>query len=256
MPVAAVRRGWAGKGIKRLGVLPAYPQLRPPVMTDALGWWDASVLSSLTLTGGTSRCTAIADLSGNGINATEETSAAPGGSFTVPEQLQGRGVILSRPQMAFTLAGLSGQDRTQTLFFAGCVFSLGSARVLIGASANNGRVLRIETNGRPALLKRNVGALATGSAALAVTAGVPFVCACVLTATTIDLYVNQVTPESFSDSTALTSATGSSICGGDATTTTRNDGYFCEVLICDGSYSSGDVNANLKYLMSKWGITP
>ena len=226
-----------------------------PPIASPLGWFDASRLTSLTLDANGGRVTAWADLSASGFSAAEETTAEVAASVVIPDRHNGRAVLIGRDQYSFTIAGLSGQDRTQSVFWAGCMFSLASARTMIGATANNGRLFRVETTGRITCTKRNVAALATSSAAMTVAAGTPFAAGMVLDTTTIDLYFNRVTPENFSESTTFSGATGSHIGGGDASVNSRPSGYVCEALFYDGAMSSGNAQLTIDYLMAKWEIT-
>lgn len=246
---------FGGRGLRR------YPEFKPPRLGVAahppvagyIGWWDAADDEGITVVSADRRVSAWADKSSSGFNATEETSAAPGSYVVIPNLHHGRGVVMGRGTHSFT-CGLSGSDRTQTLFYAGCTYGFSAARAMWGASANGGRLFRVETTGRLACLKRNTAALATTSASLAVTAGVPYVAVLILDTSTITIRLNRLTAESFSESTTFTASLTSFLGGGDATVNSRWVGHSCEYLAYDGAMGSTDVERVIDYLMAKWQI--
>lgn len=233
-----------------------YPDLKPPRLSgptappvaSPAAWWDASVLSSLTISS-VGKVTAWADLSGNGLNCTVNNTP-----WAVIQPNRHYGRLTLNGDLMDSSNGLSASDRTQTVFWCGMVNSLAAARCMFGSSGNGGRLFRVETTGRLACVKRNDANLFVASAALTVTAGTPFAACLILDTSTIELRLNAVTPESTSESTTFTAALTTFLHGGDASLAGRLPGYCCEAIAYDGAMASADATATMGYLMSKWGI--
>lgn len=218
-----------------------------PPIDGYVGWWDASDRDTLTQSAG--KVTAWADKSATGDNGTLETGYPQSYLYA----LNGRGIIVGKTNADFSVA-LTSSSRTQSLFWVGSLDNLNAQRVLVGSSANNGRVWRVETSGKIAAVKRNVIALAT-TTTLTVTTGVLFAAGLVLDTNTVEMHLNSGTPESFSNSTTFTGGLTSILCGGDALSTITPPCAVAEVVAYNSALSTANAQAVIKYLMTKWAIS-
>lgn len=250
MPAAAVRRGWEGKGIRRLAPLPGYPQTTPPISGyDA--WYDPSDLATVTSSAG--RISAIADKGSGGNNLTANGNPGLG---ILPNFLGGQpGIYFSNTTAQQFSSNRTMSDITSSAFCVGILNAFAAARVFVAPNNDGGLEFSINNSGLVTLNKSD-NALIAQMSTPAVSVGVPFVTGYACGTSDCTLYLNL---SSETDSHAQTLTAARTLIVGrvpnNATTTGEFFGYMGEIVMYPTQLSSGDALAVIGYLMSKWGIT-
>jgi hypothetical protein len=256
MPAAVPVRSWEGRGPRRLGLVPPFPQQTPPV-AGYVAHYDPSDLSTVTRGAG-GLVTALADKTGS-FNSTSVTGAIF--CFPLTDRFHGRTALFYPNVIAHINTGMSVSDITCSVFCVGnIVTETGILPTLIGPNADGGLTIRV--NNAAADLK-----LYAASADVAdlgdndtfpVAVGVPFVYGLLLQANQAIIY-NNLDPEtdanavsSFTAARTLAIGAAPTVAGG----TSRMYGWIGELVMYDTTLSSGDATAVIGYLMSKWGIVP
>ena len=254
MPAAVPVRNWEGRGAKRLGLVPPFPQMTPPV-AGYVAHYDPSDLSTVTRGAG-GIVTALADKVGS-FNSTSVTGAIF--CFPLTDRFNGRTALFFPNVIAHVNTGMSMSDITCSVFVVGnIVTATGILPTLVGPNADGGLTMRV--NNAAADLKlyaasADVADLGDNDANL-VTVGTPFVYGLLLQANQVTIYNNL---NSETDANAVSSFTASrTLAIGAAPTvaggTSRMYGWIGELVMYDSTLSSGDAEAVICYLMSKWGI--
>lgn len=227
------------------------PDPGPPPVAGFIAHYDASDLTTLTLNNGV-RVSTWADKAGN-FNASQSTDANRPVVTTHPTLLNTRSALYCDGSNDQFTTSCPASDRTETSFHVACVVSLAAVNPLIGGTngVNGGRGVRIGTTGFVETVRQGVSTI-FASTVNAVTAGTPFVSACILDTTTCEHRLNNTT-ESTSNSDTFTASRVTNIASG--ATAQFLTGWIAEVLIYDTTLSSGDVDQTITYLMSKWGIS-
>lgn len=234
-----------------------YPDAKPgriafplPPVSGYVAWYDASDVSSLTISTG-NLVTTWADKSASGYNA---GIGVAGIAAIDPNKLNGLCCVYFDGSDFYGMS-LTASDRTQTSFVVGMCNDLTAHRPLLGASNTGGNLFRIDqTTGRLNTIKEFTASLFNSSASMAVVAGTPFVAAQILSATTIEHRLNSFTPESTAESTAFTAALTAQIAH-DPKGNNAYKGLIGEILVYDTALASGDVDLVMNYLKSKWTIS-
>lgn len=222
---------------------------RPPV-SGAVGWYDLSDISSLTLSG--QLISSVADKSGTGNTATGTNNP-----------MLGIDPGTDRPVMVCTPTGqldtnVSASDRTSTVFFVAMARIVTASGALYGPGSDGAIELRINSSGQLETLRADVASLAAQSNA-SVTAGVPFVAAQLITDTDITHYLRtggSTTSEQDANSTAVTAGQVVRI-GRSPTVGSSGEpwtGWIGEALFYDTSLTGTQVTDTIDYLRTKWGI--
>lgn len=254
MPAATVVRGWEGRGPRRLGQVPPFPQMTPPV-AGYIAHYDPSDVSTVTVSAA-GLITALADKVGS-FNSTAVVG--------FPTLIKVPGLFNDRPIMNFEGAatsiatGVGMSDTTMSVFaVCRCLANAASRNpCVVGPSADD--ALEIRINNAAADLKitaLEADVLVLGdNDAFPITLGTPFVMGCLLSATDVTLY-NNLNGET--DAVVAAFTAGRTLVIGRAPTvagdTERWLGQIGELIFYGTTLSGADALLNINYLMSKWGI--
>ena len=256
MPLAVPVRSWEGRGPKRLGLVPPFPQQTPPV-AGYVAHYDPSDLSTVTRGAG-GLVTALADKTGS-FSSTSVTGAVF--CFPLTDRFHGRTALFFPNTIAHINTGMSMSDITCSVFVVGnIVTATGILPTLVGPNADGGLTMRVNNAAGDLKLyaaSADVADLGDNDVNL-VTVGTPFVFGLLLQANQGIFYNNL---DSETDANAVSSFTAArTLAIGAAPTvtggTSRMYGWVGESVFYDSTLSSGDASATIGYLMSKWGIVP
>lgn len=228
------RREWAGRGAKRLAIIPA-PQAVPPPVTPTT-WYDPSDLSTLTLSG--DQVTQINDKTAGGKNASGGTGMYLARQRTGP----------LRPVLSLTGGGLwttsiSASDISSSAFFVVCQVNLGASRAIASSSSNGGIDFYPFTDGTLKIDKK--GIVNMGQTTAAITAGTPCVIGYSLSSSAVTQYINT-TSDTDAHAQTLTAALTFNMLAWT--------GWVGEMLFYDTTLNGTDSLAVVNYLIAKWGI--
>lgn len=239
-----------------IGCLPE-PGGTPPV-SGMSAWYDPSNAASVTV-GAAGLVTAVADLSGNGLDSTSVSGnvllARREGYFN------GRAAFYFESsdgnQIAFTNTPFA--SRPVSVFAVALAQSLTGGRnpTMLGPSADGGLELRVNSapgDGKIAVIKADTSEIAA-SGAHTVAAGEAFAAGCCLSPTSADVYLNL---DKTVTANAVAFTAGRTLVLGRAPTVTgagdRLFGWLGETIIYPSALSESDALDVLGYLIERWGI--
>jgi hypothetical protein len=231
------------------------PAVTSPPIAGYAAHYDPSDSSTVTLTNGLI-VTSVTDKSGGGFTLTGTGNILYG----IPSSSQtNRKMLFFNENSQGLTSGMDVSDRTATNFIVGFLTSItnSTAFTLLGSNNDGGNEFRVsQTTGQLATLATDVVLLATQSNA-AVTAGVPFCAAQVLTATDITHYLGTVS-ETDANATAFTAARTLSVAR--CPTVAEADrhqfrGGIGEIIMYSTTLATNDVVSTIAYLMDKWRVS-
>jgi hypothetical protein len=199
------------------------------------------------------RISAITDKGSGGNNLS--VTGNPGYGI-LPNLFGGRPAIFFSSTSALQFSSsVSMSDVTSSAFIVGCVSVFATARVLVACNADGGHEFSVNGSGLLTLNKSDLASYGQMSTP-AVTVGVPFVAGYCLSASDVTFWNNL---SSETDAHAQTPTAARTLVVGrvpaNGTTTGEFFGYIGEIVMYDTTLSSGNAQAVVGYLMSKWGIS-
>lgn len=231
------------------GLLPTF------LRTNLLAWYDASVVSSIT-DAGAGAVSQWNDLSGSAYHLTQGTGGAR--PTTGTRTINGRNVIDFDGSSDFMDSSCPTSDRTSSTFVVAAADTFGQQDKIYGSSGSGGEALRISSDAihAPRCLcvdKDNVAQLYQSTLGPGC-GGVlrPFVAACLLTDTTIEIRINGAS-QSTSESSTFTAARTLRISGGSTGVEFFN-GVIGEFIKYSAALAASEADMVIAYLSKKWGI--
>lgn len=220
----------------------------PKSISGLFGWWDASVTSSLTLSGNS--VTAIADQSGNGRSAAQTV----GINQPVTSTLGSKGAIAFAPQNSLLITA-SYTITAQSTF---CVFRSdttgGYNRIVVQESD------AAATTYIPMLMPNVANSYVVGSfigsgyrSQVAITQSAATIGESHHDGTAVTCYANGVAGSAYTAS--LNFSPTKMLFGNSSAGASGLTGRIGEVLVWNRALASTEITSVRKYLSSKWGIT-
>lgn len=229
----------------------------PPVAGYAC-WLDAGDLAKYEYTGAGVRT--LYDKSANGNNAVQSSAVYRGQVCRYPNAFKNRPLLSlpgDSPSKGYALSAISASSRVESGFFVGMIagWSGGNRASLVGGSSDGGRQIALDTTGELVIIKAGIAVILDGASTQKVTAGQPFVIGWKLTSTTAEIRLNDLTPQTSSDSTTFTGSLTTLISVKAPVSDNQPfSGLMAELIIYTSSLSGGDMTTMMAHLMSKHGI--